>query len=147
MKPAPAPFADDGPRISCLMVTADRRRLAERSVDCFLSQRYPNRELVIVDDGAEDYAPILSGIPADRVIHHRLPKNPATTLGELRNLSLDIARGDLMSHWDDDDWFDAERLPRQMAAIGDKAAAWMPAALMQLTRMPSMPNSRAFQVR
>lgn len=132
MKPTPAPFADDGPRISCLMVTANRRRLAERSVDCFLAQRYPNRELVIVDDGTEDYAPILSQIPADRVIHHRLPKNPATTLGELRNLSLDIARGQLMSHWDDDDWFDPERLSRQMAAIGDKAAAWMPAALMHM---------------
>lgn len=130
--PAPAPFADDGPRISCLMVTANRRRLAQRSVDCFLAQRYPNRELVIVDDGTEDYAPILSAVPADRLIYHRLPKNPATTLGELRNLTLDLARGDLISQWDDDDWFDPARLTRQMALIADRAAIWCPAALMHL---------------
>ncbi|WP_156458025.1 glycosyltransferase family A protein, partial [Sphingomonas sp. Leaf412] len=130
--PLPAPFADDGPRISCLMVTANRRRLAQRSIDCFLAQRYPNRELVIVDDGTEDYTPILSAVPADRLIHHRLPKDPATTLGELRNLTLDLARGELISQWDDDDWFDPARLVEQMALIGNRAAIWCPAALMHL---------------
>ena len=126
------PFADEGPRISCLMVTANRRTLAERSVACFLAQDYPNRELVIVDDGEEDYAPILRDIPADRVLHHRLPKNPATTLGELRNLSLDLARGDLMAHWDDDDWFAPRRLSRSVETLGDKAAVWGEATLMHL---------------
>lgn len=132
-----APFSGDGPRVSCLMVTANRRRLTERSVACFLAQDYPNRELVIVDDGTEDYAPILSAIPADRVIHHHIVKDPARTLGDLRNLSLDIARGDLMAHWDDDDWFDPQRLSRQMAALthgggADKAAVWLAATLMHL---------------
>lgn len=132
MNLSPAPFDDEGPRISCLMVTANRARLAERSVDCFLAQTWPNRELVIVDDGEEDYAPLLARVPAERLIHHRLPKNPATTLGELRNLSLDIARGALMSHWDDDDWFHPERLTRQQAALGDRAACWMTATLMHM---------------
>jgi glycosyltransferase involved in cell wall biosynthesis len=125
-------FGDEGPRISCLMVTADRRNLAERSVDCFLSQHYPNRELVVVDDGAEDYTPILAAIPPERLIHHRLVKDPARTLGELRNLSLDLARGDLLAQWDDDDWFDPERLTRQYAALGGKAACWTHATLVHL---------------
>lgn len=132
MNISPARFGDEGPRISCLMVTANRRKLAERSVDCFLAQDHPNRELVIVDDGTEDYTPILAAIPADRVIHHRLPKNPATTLGELRNLSLDLARGELMAHWDDDDWFAPTRLSRSVATLGDKAAVWGEATLMHL---------------
>ena len=127
-----SPFADEGPRVSCLMVTADRRRLAERSVACFLAQDYPNRELVIVDDGQEDYAPILAPIPPDRLVHHRLPKDPATTLGELRNLSLDLARGDMMAHWDDDDWFDPARLSRSVTVMGDAAAVWQEATLMHL---------------
>ena len=132
MKPAPQPFNDDGSRISCLMVTADRLHLAERSVDCFLAQTYPNRELIVVDDGTQDYAPIVSRVPADRVIHHRLEKDPATTLGALRNLSLDLARGELIAQWDDDDWFDPERLVRQIVVLGDHAACWCPVALMHL---------------
>jgi glycosyltransferase involved in cell wall biosynthesis len=129
---AAAPFADEGARISCLMVTADRRALAERSVDCFLAQTYPNRELIVVDDGAQDYAPLLSRVPADRLIHHRIAKDPATTLGALRNLSLDLARGELIAQWDDDDWFDPERLARQVVVLGDRAACWCPVALMHL---------------
>lgn len=132
MKPAIAPFSDSGPRISCLMVTANRARLTKRSVACFLAQTWPNRELVIVDDGEEDYAPVLADIPPDRLIHHRLVKDPGKTLGDLRNLSLDIARGELMSHWDDDDWFHPERLARQQAALGDKAACWTTATLMHM---------------
>lgn len=127
-----APFSDDGPRMSCLMVTANRRTLAERSINCFLSQQYPNREMVIVDDGEEDYAPILAAIPAERLIHHRLVKDPQRTLGDLRNLSLDIARGTLLAQWDDDDWFDPERLSRQYSALGDKAACWTAATLVHL---------------
>jgi glycosyltransferase involved in cell wall biosynthesis len=126
------PFADDGPRVSCLMVTADRRALAQRSVGCFLAQDYSNRELIIVDDGEEDYAPILRDIPADRVVHHRLDRQPATTLGELRNLSLDLARGELIAQWDDDDWFAPHRLSHSVAALGDKAAVWGEATLMHL---------------
>lgn len=127
-----ASFADEGPRISCLMVTANRRKLAERSVHCFLAQDYPNRELIVVDDGEEDYAPILAAIPPERLIHHRLVKDPRRTLGELRNLSLDLARGSLISQWDDDDWFDPERLSRQRQVLGDKAACWTVATLVHL---------------
>lgn len=132
MRPAAQPFGDDGPRISCLMVTADRMHLAERSIDCFLAQTYPNRELIVVDDGTQDYAPILSRVPANRLIHHRLVKDSATTLGALRNLSLDLARGDVIAQWDDDDWFDPTRLARQIVVLGDHAACWCPVALMHL---------------
>lgn len=126
------PFGDEGPRISCLMVTADRRKLAERSVNSFLSQEYPNRELVIVDDGEQDYSPILAAIPPERLIHHRLVKEPGRTLGDLRNLSLDLARGSLLAQWDDDDWFDPERLSRQFATLGGKAACWTIATIVHL---------------
>jgi len=132
VKPAPAPFSNEGERISCLMVTADRRHLADRAIDCFLAQSYPNRELVVVDDGVQDYSAVLSRVPADRLIHHRLVKDPATTLGALRNLSLDLARGELIAQWDDDDWFDPDRLARQLVALGDHAACWCPVALMHL---------------
>ncbi len=61
-------WSDDGARVSCVMVTANRAALARRAVDCFLRQRWANRELVVVDDGEQDYTPLFADIPADRLI-------------------------------------------------------------------------------
>ena len=126
-------WSDNGPRISCVMVTANRAAIARRAVRCFIDQSWSNRELVIVDDGAEDYAPILSAIPADRLIYHRIEKSPDNNLGKLRNLSLDLARGDLVAQWDDDDWYHPDRLKRQAGALtGGKQACVLAATLMHL---------------
>ena len=99
------------------MVTANRARLAARAVACFLAQGWANRELVVVDDGEEDYSPLFKAIPADRIVYHRIEKRPDATLGHLRNLSLDLARGALIAQWDDDDWYHPERLQVQAAAL------------------------------
>jgi glycosyltransferase involved in cell wall biosynthesis len=126
-------WSDNGPRISCVMVTANRAAIARRAVSCFLDQSWSNRELVIVDDGSEDYAPIVSSIPADRLIHQRIGKSSGNTLGKLRNLSLDLARGDLVAQWDDDDWYHPDRLKRQAEALtGGKRACVLAATLMHL---------------
>ncbi|MBR0552308.1 glycosyltransferase family A protein [Stakelama marina] len=112
-------WSDDGPLVSCVMVTADRMGLARRSVDCFLAQTHGNRELVIVDDGSEDYAPLLEAIPSDRLVYRKVEKRPETTLGALRNLTLELARGQVVAQWDDDDWYHPHRLSRQVAELCD----------------------------
>lgn len=110
-------WSDDAARVSCLMVTANRAGLARRAVECFLAQRWPNRELIVVDDGHEDYTPLFAAIPADRVVYRKVAKAADTTLGALRNLTLDLARGQVVAQWDDDDWYHPERLTRQMALL------------------------------
>jgi glycosyltransferase involved in cell wall biosynthesis len=53
------------------------------------------------------------------VAYHRLP--PGATLGAKRNAAVELARGDLLAHWDDDDWYSPARIERQvmtMAASG-----------------------------
>lgn len=112
-------WSTQGPRVSCVMVTADRAAIARRAVNCFLAQSWPNRELVVVDDGNEDYTSLLAGIPADRLLYQRQPRTPEATLGRLRNRSLELARGALVAQWDDDDWYHPERLTRQVAVLGD----------------------------
>jgi glycosyltransferase involved in cell wall biosynthesis len=103
------------PQISCLMVTYDRLALAKRSIDCFAAQTYPNRELVVVTNGADGYCQALRshtdhlGIDA-RFVHL---EEPDLTLGRLRNISLDSANGDIICQWDDDDCNHPERLARQ----------------------------------
>jgi glycosyltransferase involved in cell wall biosynthesis len=105
------------PKVSCLMVTADRLDLSRRSILCYRRQTYPNKELVIVDDGQVDMAPLLSELSPEEVRYIRLEKREENVLGRLRNVALDAARGDLVAQWDDDDWYHPQRLETQVAAI------------------------------
>jgi len=115
--------SDDRPLVSCLMVTADRPHLMRRSVQCYRRQTYPHRELVVVDDGTTDLAPILSSLPADEVTHITLPPNTNRVLGDLRNIALQEASGRYLTQWDDDDWYHAQRLERQAAVLDEGADA------------------------
>lgn len=105
------------PSVSCLMVTKDRPSFAERAIRCFLAQTYPNKELVVVDDGPSDaLEQHIRGLGDERIRFHRLPPD-GRTLGELRNIAVDRATGTYVCQWDDDDLYDPERLEAQMAAV------------------------------
>jgi glycosyltransferase involved in cell wall biosynthesis len=112
------------PLVSCLMVTADRARLAERAVRCFCAQTWPHRELIIVDDGAEDYGPMLSAYRrAATIRYERVPRDERRRLGALRNLSVDHARGEYCTQWDDDEWYHPRRLDAQVKPLIGRAGA------------------------
>ncbi len=105
------------PRVSCLMVTKNRPALARRAVQCFRQQTWPHRELVIVDDGADDALARWIEATADpRIVHRRLPAGNLT-LGALRNLAVASATGDYLAQWDDDDLSAPDRLELQLAAV------------------------------
>jgi glycosyltransferase involved in cell wall biosynthesis len=100
------------------MVTRNRSHLARRAVHCFAKQTWTNKELVVIDDGTEDYEPILEPYRARCLIHyHRVPEQPGHHLGALRNQSLSRANGDLCAQWDDDEWYHPDRLTVQMRAL------------------------------
>lgn len=95
------------------MVTANRKKLAQRAIQCFLKQTYPNKELVIIDDGEEDYSILLTDIPKRDVTYLKLEKNADAVLGKLRNIALETAKGDFLIQWDDDDWYHPDRIQIQ----------------------------------
>jgi glycosyltransferase involved in cell wall biosynthesis/GT2 family glycosyltransferase len=106
--PAPAP-----PRVSCIMPTADRRVFVPEAIRCFLRQDYPDRELIVIDDGRD---PVADLIPPDpRVRYLRLDRRH--TIGAKRNLACQAARGEIIVHWDDDDWMASRRLSCQVAGL------------------------------
>ncbi|MFZ4719318.1 MAG: glycosyltransferase family 2 protein [Ilumatobacteraceae bacterium] len=110
--------------VSCLMVTRDRVELARRAVDCFAAQTWPDKELVIVDDGDADYAPMIAPY-VDRglaIRYVKLTPEHGRLLGSLRNLSIDHAAGEWCLQWDDDEWYHPDRIATQMRARGDAAA-------------------------
>ena len=111
--PASSAPARKLPSISCLMVTLDRLSLAKRAILSWAAQTYSERELVIVTDGKPRFRDALEryvaalGLERVRFVY---PQGESLTLGALRNISLDAARGDLICQWDDDDFSHPDRL-------------------------------------
>jgi glycosyltransferase involved in cell wall biosynthesis len=79
----------------------------------FLAQDYVEKELLIVDDGKNPVDDIVPQIPSVRYI--RLGKK--RSLGAKRNFACAAARGDLILHWDDDDWYASWRVRYQVEQL------------------------------
>lgn len=101
------------PLVSCVMPTADRRDMARRAIDYFRRQDHPARELVILDDGDD---PIADMIPPDPRIRY-LAGERRMVLGAKRNALCELAHGDVVLHWDDDDWTASHRVSYQLAEL------------------------------
>jgi glycosyltransferase involved in cell wall biosynthesis len=120
-------------KVSCVMVTANRKALCRRAVLCFERQTYPTRELVVIDDGEQDLADVLCRLGAGQVIYRKIPPSADNVLGRLRNIALEIATGAVIAQWDDDDWYHPERLAKQVAALEEGYdACCLSATLMHL---------------
>jgi glycosyltransferase involved in cell wall biosynthesis len=108
-----AAMRSHAPLVSCIMPTHDRPLFASLAAELFLRQDYPNKELVIVDDGPQ---PLHGIIPDDpRILLVRLEGK--RILGEKRNIAVEHARGAYIVHWDDDDWYSPDRISKQMHAL------------------------------
>jgi glycosyltransferase involved in cell wall biosynthesis len=120
--------------VSCLMVTRDRLELARLSVACFLRQTWPRKELIVLDESADERLRSWIASRADpRIRVFRVPSEE--TLGELRNRAIDVATGDFVCQWDDDDLQHPARLELAFAAMAATATStsllahemmWMP---------------------
>jgi glycosyltransferase involved in cell wall biosynthesis len=94
------------PLVSCIMPTCNRRSFINRAIQCFQRQDYANSELIIIDNGTD---PIRDLLPDDpRVRYSYVPQK--LTIGALRNLACRSAGGEIIVHWDDDDWYPAHRI-------------------------------------
>jgi predicted O-methyltransferase YrrM len=107
--PAPA-IIDSQPLVSCIMPTADRRAFVPQAIRYFWRQDYENRELIILDDGADPVNDLARGDA--RIRYVRL--DAKQTLGAKYNLAGEHARGEILVHWDDDDWMADWRLSYQV---------------------------------
>lgn len=108
------------PLISCLCVTHDKPLMLQRVITCFRDQSYPSRQLVIVYEESDGLTAdfLNSQTWEDNIKLVRVPDKPVKlSLGRLRNLSIEQADGDYVCQWDDDDWYDSDRLAIQMEYI------------------------------
>jgi len=110
---ARASVITSGPRVSCLMPTADRRVFVPQAIKYFQRQDYPNRELLILDDGSDSVADLVP--PDPRIRYVRLAER--RTIGAKHNVACEMAQGEIMVHWDDDDWMADRRLSHQVREL------------------------------
>lgn len=101
------------PLVSCILPTYNRRHYLPKALEYFNRQDYPNRELVVVDDGTE---------PADdlwdedtRIHYIKLPQKHS--LGAKRNIACSASKGEIIIFWDDDDWYSSKRITYQVEPI------------------------------
>jgi glycosyltransferase involved in cell wall biosynthesis len=101
--------------VSAIMPTADRGHLAPVAIRCFLEQTYTESELVIVDNGRVPL--VVPEHPRIRYLRHWTATKLNT--GQMRNLACENANGEVIVHWDDDDWSAAGRIEYQLKTLLD----------------------------
>jgi glycosyltransferase involved in cell wall biosynthesis len=93
------------------MPTWNRRAFIPAAIDCFMRQTHENRELVILDDGET----VDDLVPADPRI--RYERTARVNTGVKRNLVNELADGEIICHWDDDDWSAPDRIADQVGRL------------------------------
>lgn len=98
------------------MLTRDRPERLKAAVDCFISQTYRNKTLLIMNSGSRVELPVFS----HTVSHDK--SMASMKIGAIRNLALakrewPLVHDDvqIIAHFDDDDWSAPERLAEQVA--------------------------------
>lgn len=107
------------PKISCVMTSIGRVELMKRSINCYRNQTYRNRELVILSQaGSEGNTQLeyhLRELNDPSILLLPAPKH--LVLGALRNTLVEIATGEIVCQWDDDDLYSSDRLANQYHAL------------------------------
>lgn len=99
-------------KVSVICPTYNRPDRHKNLYLVFDHQTYENKELVVLDDSSEP-SPFFSELQDSRVKYQHLPER--MTLGLKRNRLIEKSEGEVIAHFDDDDYYAPEYL-RTMAA-------------------------------
>ena len=101
--------------VSCIMPTSSaRQQFIPLAIRYFLRQDYPHTELIILDDGPKPQDGLIPVLPQLSYIH--IPQQ-FSSVGAKRNYACSLAKGTIILHWDDDDWYAADWISRQVQAL------------------------------
>lgn len=109
------PLTTPPPLVSCVLPTKDRASYIGQAIRCFQAQTYPNKELVIADNG-DDHTEKL--IPSNDPTVRYVRVFGTRTTGEMRNLCGMYSKGEILCHFDSDDWSAPTRVADQVTRLG-----------------------------
>jgi len=101
--------------VSAIMPTRSRPALSRTALECWKAQTWAEKELVILDD-ADDPSfrvpPVEAGV--------RYYKGPRLSVGAKREWLCANALGEVIIHFDSDDWSHPDRIAQQVELLSDK---------------------------
>ena len=106
------------PLVSCILPTHNRAHLIQIAIDSYLSQDYLHKELVIVDSGSDDTEARIPKQPSIRYFKTS-PAGSEPQAGTMRNRCCEKVWGELICHFDSDDWSAPSRITDQVEALQD----------------------------
>jgi glycosyltransferase involved in cell wall biosynthesis len=107
------------PIVSVIVPTFNRARFLPDALESIFSQRVPNVEVIVVDDGSTDNTRSMTEKYAGR-IRYLYQKNRGS--GSARNLGVSLATGRLISFLDSDDVWKPEKMRTELALFDDNPA-------------------------
>lgn len=101
------------------MVTKGRFEFIKKSISFYLNQTYTNKNLIILSQGKDDLNKRINLYIKDlcREDIKFFTASPNLTLGAMRNASVELANGDIICQWDDDDIYHPDRILTQFNAL------------------------------
>ena len=109
------------PFVSVLTPTYNRRRFIPTAIACFKAQSYPmdRIEWLILDDGtdrvADMFDPKVTGLKNVRYV--ALPEGQKLPIGAKRNRLNEMAKGEIVVCWDDDDFYPPDRIKKAVTKL------------------------------
>jgi glycosyltransferase involved in cell wall biosynthesis len=97
------------------MPTVNRPVFVAHSIKLFQAQDYVNKELIIVDESTERL--LLDMHTTKNICRVLVASDMLLSLGAKCNLGCSLAQGEIICHWDDDDYFAPHRLTHQAQPI------------------------------
>ena len=119
--------------ISCLCPTKNHPSIVIDAIMDFKKQTWANKELILVTDEKSEYKDVLKYFECDSIKLFLAPHG--STIGSLRNISMEKAQGEYVATWDDDDGHHKDRLTIQYEAItsSNKKACFLKRVLVHDT--------------
>src|SRR5678815_984429 len=99
------------PLVSILIPCYNAERWIRQCIESALDQTYPNKEVIVVDDGSKDASLEVIKSFGDRI---RWETGPNRGGNAARNRLLQLAKGEWLQYLDADDYLLPEKISRQM---------------------------------
>lgn len=118
-------IAEETPKVSVICPTYNRHDLHENLYLAFTMQTYRNKELLVLDDSTTP-SPFFSTLEDKRV---KYVHQPRASIGSKRNTLCDMASGEIIAHFDDDDFYAPSYLEKMVKMLGQadlvKLSKWL----------------------